>query len=166
MDQLVKDLEELRAHARNHVQGCYPLAPTTPSSGVAWYLNLTHGISVVGSVAQEFIAQTDYVLFAGNVLAVGQSCVAALVIKNTGSVVSQTHVFGVVAATGAEVAPSAATITAALAVGDIWIRTGETTLNRSGGGYTQTYDGTKRPILGVTLSPNFGDYSWLPNILG
>lgn len=65
-----------------------------------------------------------------NLLQIGESCVAAIVVKADAGVVSLDAVKGAVATTGAEVPPSKAVINAAVGHGN-WLRLGNTTINRT-----------------------------------
>tara|TARA_Y100000296_G_scaffold72042_1_gene88098 strand:+ start:510 stop:1028 length:519 start_codon:yes stop_codon:yes gene_type:complete len=167
MDQLIQDLEELRAHNHNHVEGMYLQPPTSASTANYWRINRTEGAVVVKNTQGSFDAETDYSIYSDGgtpAVGVGQSRMAAIVLYTGGGYPIRTAVLGSAATSGNEVAPTAAEITSALGSGYTWIRIGETTLINTLGSISQNYDNAKRPILGVNVTPKFGDYSWVPAV--
>lgn len=136
------------------VDGLQLGAPTTPSAqltgsgNTSWRVNIAAGRAKVGAVAYAPAAQADVVVHSGsNLLASGQSAIAAIVAKVAAGSVSLVAVKGAAATTGAQKAPTDGEIQ--LAVGDHvkWVKIGETTLNRTADTtVTQTYDNTKADV--------------------
>lgn len=130
-------------------------APTTPSAQItgagntSWRVNVDEGLAVVDAAEKNTAAQVDTVIHSGSQLLVnGQSAIAAVVMKvaadGTASIVT---VKGAAATTGTQVAPTVATIQAAVGAGLSWMKLGETTLNRTADTtVTQTYDNSKRDV--------------------
>jgi hypothetical protein len=168
-DKLILDLEKLRQHNRNHVQGGMVKDPTTGStqaSGVGntdWNVDIDAMVVVVGGVAKHFEDQADYDVHSGSLLtglSNGNSVIAALVAKNVSGTVSLAVVKGTAATTGSQVAPTDAEIQAGVGAGNDWVKLAEITINRTGDTtVTQSQDNTKRPILGVNVDTDFGDWS-------
>lgn len=133
------------------VHGLRADAPTTASTqatgagNTAWRLNVAAGVAKLGAAAKDFAAQADLVVHSGSqLLANGQSCTAALVVKNVAGALSMVAVKGAAAATGSQMAPTDSAIQAAVGAGHDWVKVCEATLNRTGDtAVTQTQDNSK-----------------------
>ncbi len=169
IDKLITEQESLRAHFRNRVLDGIASTPTnasTQASGVGntdWNVNLSAILVTVDGVSQHFVPQADYDVHSGSLLtglADTYSVRAALVAKNVAGTVSLAVVKGTAALTAAVVAPTDAEIQSGVAAGNAWVKIAELTINRTGDvTVTQNEDNGKRPIPGVNIDTNFGDYS-------
>jgi hypothetical protein len=129
-------------------------APTTASTQVTgagattWRVNLSAGLAIVDGVVKDFVAQADRVIHSATQLVTsGQSCVAAIVAKNVAGTITLVDVKGVAATTGAQVAPSDATIQAAVGAGVSWVKVCEITINRTADTtVTQSQDNSKGDV--------------------
>lgn len=134
------------------IEGLWGSAATTPSAqltgngNTTWNINLEKGLAVVAGVVKDFAASVDLEIHSGSELMdSGQECIAAIVAKNVGGTVSLVAVKGTVAADGAAVGPSDATIQAAVGAGNAWVKVLETKLRRTADTtVAQTYDHSKR----------------------
>jgi hypothetical protein len=158
--------QQARTHDRNRtLGGVRLLEPTTPSSQLTgaggfltWNVDLEAGFVTVGGVLAEIAEVGDLALNTGAALVTnGQSCIAAVVAKNVGGTVSIDKVLGAAAATGAQVAPNDAAITAV--VGASWIKLAECLINRTGDTtVTQSQNNLVRPALAVNVDTGFGNF--------
>jgi hypothetical protein len=168
--KVAQELEALRYHMQNRLDGCLVLAPTTPSAQAAgignttWSVDIGDGIKIVNAVALNQVEQADLVVHAGSLLAgltVGRSCIAAIVAYGVSGTLLV--VKGTPAVTGTQVAPTDAEIQTAvdlLTPDAPWVKLGESTINRTlDTTVTQTYDNTVRPLLAVNQDAGFGDWS-------
>ena len=148
---------EFQHFANRIIEGMLMLAPSSASTQatgagtLAVRVNINAGLQAVGSTVKELAAQADLVLFnAATVLTTGQSVVFDIVAyrsKGDGLVYQRTF-RGTAATTGSEVAPSDASIEAALEADTAWMRISRTTVNRTGDTtVTQTYNNTVRNTL-------------------
>jgi hypothetical protein len=178
-DKLVQDMEALRNWFRNRIMNAAPLivyAPSTPSTQAAgvgntvWNANLLAFEGVVDAHAGNIAATTDGSIHAASLLSGfvnGNSCVAACILYWSGTALGLCYAKGTPAVTGSQASPTiaqcqaAADAASALGAGvTLWIKIGETTLNRTGDAtVTQTYDNTARPLLAVNEDTTFGDWS-------
>lgn len=141
----------------SQIMGGLAGAPTTASTqatgagATAWNVNVAALLASVAGVIKELAAAADFAIHsATQLVANGQSCVAALVLKNVTGTISMVAVKGSAATTGAQVAPTDSAIQAAVGAGNPWIKLAECTLNRTGDTtVTQSQDNTKRPFPGV-----------------
>lgn len=168
--KVAQELEALRYHFKNMLDGCLLAAPSTPSSqasGVGntlWNVNIGSGTKIVNGVALNQAEVADETIHSGSLLTGlinGTSAITAIVAYGvSGTILAVT---GTPATTGSQVAPTDAEIQAAvdlLTADAPWVKLGETTLNRTGDTtVTQTYDNTKRPLLAVNQDSGFGDWS-------
>lgn len=163
---LVNRIKMIAAHEANRVlSGFLVEDPTTPSSQAAGVgntvvnVNRSAGLAVVNGVVYYLAKTDDYALHTGSLytgFANGQSAVITLCLKNVAGTVTLEIVKGAAALTGAQVAPSDATITAQVGAGNTWIKLAEITINRTGDEtMTQSIDNGKRPVLGVTVDTSF-----------
>jgi hypothetical protein len=174
MDQLVQDLEMLGQHSRNHVEGGFVEAPTTPSSQGTGTLGFTDlrvdvgaGLAIVTAGALSFDAQVDFSVGSGSgLLYVGYALITVIVAKSVGGSVSLQAVRGSAAVSGTQETPSDADIQTTVGAGSAWIRLGDTTCTRvSDVVIAQTYDNSVRPLLGVNIDSAFGDYTFIETYL-
>lgn len=116
-------------------------APTTPSTqatgagNTLWNVDLPEYLAKLAGTAAEGLAAADFAIVNSAVIAgfdSGDSVVAAIVLKNSSGTVSIDKVVGTPAVTGNQVAPTDATIQAALGAGVKWVRLADCTLNRTG----------------------------------
>jgi hypothetical protein len=114
----------------------------------AWRVNLAAGVARLGPAAKDFTAQADFsVHSATQLVANGQSCVAALVAKNVAGTVSIVAVKAAAATTGSQKAPTDSAIQAAVGAGVDWIKLSEVTINRTADtAVTQSQDNTKADL--------------------
>jgi hypothetical protein len=169
LDQLLQDLEKLRAWLQNRVEGGLVAAPTsasTQASGVGnttWRCNVAALLATVDGVIAELVVQADVVIHSGSFLtsfADGYACVAAVVLKNVTGTISLATVKGTVAAWGSQVAPSDAVIQAAVGAGNEWLKLGETTLRRTADtAVVQSYNNLVRAWPVVVTDTSLGDWS-------
>lgn len=168
-DKILQDVEALRQHFKNSiVAGGIIKAPTTASTQITgagattWNVDVEAMVVCVDGVVAHIAAAADHSIHATTQLMANlYSCVAAIVAKNVSGTISLASVKGTAAltATGA-VAPTDAEIQTGVAAGNAWVKVGETTLNRTADTtVTQTYDSTKRSVLGVNVDVSFGDWS-------
>jgi hypothetical protein len=159
---MIKNHEANRVHA-----GGLAGAPTTASTqatgagGVTeWRVNVSEAVVAVGGVAADVAAAADFVIHdTTNLLADGQSIIAALVAKNVSGTITVVAVKGTAATTGSQVAPNDGTIQTAVGAGNDWVKLAECTLNRTADTtVTQSEDNTKRPILGVNADSTFATF--------
>jgi len=168
-DKMAQDFEALRTWLRWRCEGCLLSAPTTPSAQAAgvgnttWNVNIDIGVTIINAVAVNQAEAVDQSIHAGSLLAgliSGASCVAAIVAY--GAAGTKLVVKGTPATTGAQVAPTDAVIQAAVDVAagvasTVWLKIGQTTLNRTGDAtVTQSYDNTARPMAGVNEDLTLG----------
>jgi hypothetical protein len=168
-DKFVQDMEVLRAHLRNHVEGVHAATPTTGSSqltgtgNTTWNVNLSAGLITVGGVALTRNVAADYSVHSGSYytgFANGKSAIATIIAKNVAGTVSLAVVKGAAATTGSQVAPTDAECQTAAGAGNDFVKICELTLNRTGDTtVTESQDNTKRPIPAVTRDLAFGDWS-------
>jgi hypothetical protein len=170
-DKILQDMEALRQHMKNHiVAGGILKAPTnasTQATGAAgvtdWNIDIEACVVCVDGVVAHFAAQADFDIHSGTVypsLTSGNSAYAALVVKNVSGTLSQVAIGGTATTDGDEVAPTDAEIEAGVVAGNAWVKLGETLLRRTADQtLVQTYDSTKRSVLGVNVDTAFGDWS-------
>jgi len=167
--KVAMDLEMIRAHLRNRVEGCSVHDPTpasaqlTGTGNTTWSYDIGSGVVIVDGVALSVAAAVDQAIHSGSFLTGftnGSSCMAALVAKNVSGTVSLAVVKGTPATTGSQVAPTDAEIQAGVGAGNAWVKLAEFTLNRTADTtVTESQDINKRPILGVTVDTLMGDWS-------
>lgn len=167
-DVIANYFEMVRAHGRNHVEGGIVKDPTTPSAqltgtgNTTWSCDIEALFSAVAGVGFESAVQADVAIHSGSFLTGlvnGASCIAAVVLKNVAGTVTQAIVVGTPATTGSQLAPTDAEIQAAVGAGNEWVKIAECTLNRTGDTtVTETQNNLVRPILGVTVDANIGDF--------
>jgi hypothetical protein len=134
------------------VQGGRVVDPTTGSTqatgngATAWRVDIGEIMAELGGVAFEQDADADYVIHSATELVNdGESCIAAIVLKNDGGTVSVDHVKGTADTTGDEIAPTDAEIQADLGADVKWLRLADCTLNRTADTtVTQSQDNTVR----------------------
>jgi len=168
-DKLIQDLEKIRTWFKNRVEGGLVVAPTsasTQASGVGntvWRINVSALLATVDGVIAELVVQADNVIHTGSLLtsfADGYACVAAVVLKNVTGTISLVTVKGTTALWGAQVAPSAAVIQAAVGAGNAWVKLGETTLRRTGDTtVVQSYNNIVRSWPVAVADTSLGDWS-------
>jgi hypothetical protein len=170
-DKLAQDFEALRTHFRNCIlSGGFntPTTGSTQASGAAgatdWNVNHTDILAVVNGTVGIVAAAADYDVHSGSVYtgltAASKSAIATAVIKNVSGTLSLAIVKGTAAATGSQVAPTDAEITASVGSSNTWVKVAELTINRTADTtVTQSQDNGKRPLPGLTEDLNFGDYS-------
>jgi hypothetical protein len=174
MDQLAQDHERARQHFRNHVmERGFPLAPTTastqggteldPTGPTTWRIDVEKMLVVVDGVLKYLPYATDWVLHSGSQLvAVGQSCVAACVAKNVSGTVSFVTVKGTPASIGAAVGPSDSVIDAAVGSSNEWVKIAETRVDRTAWDtLVQYHNPAARPMLAVNVDTAYGDFTFL-----
>jgi hypothetical protein len=159
--------EAIRTHHRNSIQhGLMAGDPTTGStqaSGVGntdWNVDASLGMATVDGDQVELPVAADLDMHSGSLLlADGESVHAFIVLKNVSGTVSAAPVVGTPATTGSQVDPTDAEIQAAVGAGNEWILMARCVLNRTGDTtVTQSQDNTVRPVLGVNVDPNVGDF--------
>jgi len=160
---------ELAAVEKNKVlSGGIVSDPSTPSAqltgvgNTTWSYDSTLLDILVDGVQGAIAAATDGVIHSGSFLTGlvnGTSCVAAIVIKNAAGILSLVAVKGTPATTGTQRGPTDSEIDTA--VSDVpWVKIAECTLNRTGDTtVTESQDNTVRPVLGVSVDPNFGVFT-------
>ena len=164
-----QNLKALREAHRNQIlAGAGLAAPTTPSSqasgtgNTSWHINQTALTFLLGGTFKEKTAVNDVDVPTGSFLTgftTGKSCVAALVMYLSSGTPTLAAVKGTPATTGSQRAPLDSDIQTQLGAGVAWIKIGETTLNRTGDAtVTQTYNNAARPLLGITVCPDMGNY--------
>jgi hypothetical protein len=163
-DKLIQELEILRTHQQNHIEGIHAATPTTGSSQLTgtgntdWNVNLSAGVAVVGGVAKTFDVQADYDVHSGSYytgFANGNAAIATIVAKNDSGTVALAVVKGTAAVSGTD-----AEIQASVGAGVSWVKVCELTLERDGDtSVAESQDNTKRPIPAVSVDANFGDWS-------
>lgn len=161
---------QIKAHEANRVHSggiaAAPSSASTQATGAAgvteWRINVSALIAAVGGVMKELTATADHVLHdTTNLLnAVGQTCKAAVVLKNVSGTISLATVKGAAAATASALPPTDAAIQTGVGAGNSWVKIAEVSITRSADtAVTQTYDSTKRPVLGVNVDTNFATFS-------
>jgi hypothetical protein len=140
--------QEYRIHG---LRADAPTTASTQATGVgatAWRVNLAAGVARIGTAAKDFAAQPDFVVHsATQLVANGQSAVAALVAKNVAGTVTILAVKGAAATTGQQKAPTDAAIQLAVGAGVDWVKLCEATLNRTADTtVTQSQDNTKADL--------------------
>ena len=144
LDGVADDLAGLRpGGALNDDSVIYGLtgsAPSTPNSQAAgtgnttWRANVAAGGAIVDGVEKIETAQADFAIHSGSMLVnINQSCIARIVEKNVGGTVTTAVVKGAAAATGAQVAPTDAEVSASLSTASSWVELFRVTLARDGG---------------------------------
>jgi hypothetical protein len=168
-DIIALHFESIRTHHANSVQvGGLAIDPTTPSSQLTGTGNTTWNVDVdrlcgtVGGVAIDLAAAADFSIHSGSYLANfadGNSCIAALVLKNVSGTITMVAVKGAAATTGTQVAPTDGDIQTAVGAGNEWVKVAECTINRTGDTtVTESQDNTFRPTLGVNIDTGMGDF--------
>jgi len=172
MDQMIQDLERMRQHMRNRVDGGHLVPPTTPSAQASgaggntdWRVNVQTQVAIVLGIPQHVSEQIDYVIwFGANLLQINEECVGVIVAKNVAGTISLDVAIGAVA--GSAVSPTDSDIQTAVGSGNEWIRIGETKLRRTADTTVfQTYNNQARPLLGVNIDAAFGDYTFIETYL-
>jgi hypothetical protein len=169
IDKLIQEVEQLRNQFKFCVlQGVF-FTPTTGSTQITgagatdWNVNHTAILAVVDGVFGLIEAAADYNVHTGSLytgLTNGNSAIAALVAQNVSGTVSLAVVKGTAATTGSQVAPTDAEIDASVGAANSWVKIAECTINRTADTtVTQSQDNSKRPLPGVTVDTNFGDWS-------
>jgi len=167
---VAKYFNQIKTHEANKIlAGGLLKDPTTGSSqltgtgNTTWNVDIEALAAIVNGVAFESAAQADVAIHSGSFLtglADGNSCKAAIVLKNVAGTVSQVIVKGTPALTGSEVAPTDTEIQTAVGAGNEWIKIGECTLDRTGDTTVdEAQDNGKRPILGVTVDTDFATFT-------
>ena len=161
-DSLYDVLKALADESRNCVaNGLMAAAPTTASTqatgagATAWRVNLDKGVVKVGGVSKEFAAEADRVLHsATQLVASGQSCIAAIVAKkDAAGAITLINVKGAAATTASVKAPTDAEIQAAVGAGLDWVKVAECQINRTADTtVTQAQDNTKADLAGHLLA--------------
>jgi hypothetical protein len=168
-DAVVEGLYKVLVHERNRVHtGLLCGNPTTPSvqltgagGFIDWNVDLEGGMVTVNGTAYELAEVADVDMAHGvAVVTNGQSCIAAVIVDDTGVL---RVVLGTAAVT-ANVRPvTDAAITAAvlsaLGAGHEWVKIAECTVNRTGDlTLTQSQSNLLRPLLGVTVDVAYGGF--------
>jgi hypothetical protein len=144
------------------------LEPTTPSSQLTgaggfltWNVDLSAGLVTCNGTVFQISEQADLALNSGTALVTnGQSCIAALILDDTGVLRA---VKGTAALTASVRAPTDAAINTAvfnaLGAGHEWIKLAECTINRTGDTtVTQSQNNLLRPFLGITVEAAYGGF--------
>ena len=159
--QMLKNHEANRVHAGGLVGA--PTSASTQATGAAgvteWRVDVAALVAAVGGVMKELAVAADHVIHDTDVLltAVGQSCYAAIVLKNVAGTITMVSVEGTPAATASAVKTADSVIQAAVGAGNDWVRLADCLLTRDGDtSVVQSEDNTQRPILGINADTNFG----------
>lgn len=134
--------------------GFHVMDPTTPSAQVTgagattWNVDVAAGRAMVNGKGYAEDAQADFVIHSGSQLVTnGQSCKAAIVIKNNLGTFTMMAVKGAAATTGSEKAPTQKEIQAAVGADVPWIQVALCTINRTADTtVTQSQDNTQADL--------------------
>ncbi|MBT8428303.1 MAG: hypothetical protein KJN79_00175 [Gammaproteobacteria bacterium] len=161
---------QIKTHEANRVHaGGLAGAPTSASTqltgaaGVTeWRIDVTALLAAVGGVVKELAVVADEVIHDTTVLvtAAGQTCWAAVVLKNVAGTISMVTVKGTAAATASAVPPTDAEIQAGVGAGNDWVKIAECEITRTADTtVTQSQDNTKRPMFGINVDENFAAFT-------
>ena len=161
----------IKTHEANRVHGggivkvaTTPSAQLTGVGNTTWSVDIEAIITACGGVLKELGVQADFSIHAGSFLtglASLSSAIAAIVMKNVSGTVTMVAVIGTPFVTaGGGVGPTDAVIQAAVGAGNAWVKVTEATLNRTADTtVTESWDNTKRPVLGVNVDGSFATFT-------
>lgn len=171
-DVVAAYFEMVRTDARNKIlSGGAVIAPTTASTqatgagATVWRVDIEALLMVVAGIVGDFVADADFVMHDTTQvpgLDDADTVVGAIIAEVEAGSVALIPVLGTAATTasGNAVGPTDVQIAAALSTaGNAWVKLCECTINRTADTtVTQTQDNTARPILGVNVDGNVGNF--------